>query len=196
MTKNEQKIAVLFPGIGYTCDRSLLYYTGKLLQKHGYELIRLAYGGFPANVKGDAAGIRQCVVIALDQTEEQLKDVDFGAYDDVVFVGKSIGTVVALRFAQSHGVDAQFVLLTPLERTFESVSSTKTVALQGNRAVAFHGTADPWARTDRIITACKSKSIPLYLTDDANHSLETGDVGKDIENLQRVLDQIWTFITD
>ena len=190
MTKNEQKIAVLFPGIGYTCDRSLLYYTGKLLQKHGYELIRLAYGGFPANVKGDAAGIRQCVVIALDQTEEQLKDVDFGAYDDVVFAGKSIGTIVALQYAQEHGLDARYVLLTPLEQTFGGA------ALQGNRAIAFHGTADPWARTDEIISACKSRSIPLYLTEGANHSLETGDVSKDIDNLKQVMEQIRQFITN
>ena len=186
MAMNERKIVVLFPGIGYTCDRPLLYYAGKLLQKQGYELIRLFYHGFPANVKGDETGMQQCFMIALEQTEEQLKDIDFSGYDDVLFIGKSIGTVVAMQYAQKHGVNARFVLLTPLEQTFESA---------GN-AIAFHGTADPWARTERIISACKSKSIPLYLTEGANHSLETGDVSKDIDNLQQVMGKIREFVSD
>ena len=185
MAKNERNIAVLFPGLGYTCDRSLLYYTGKLLQKQGYELIRLSYGGFPMIEKGEEAEIRQCVAIALEQTEAQLKDVDFDAYDDVVFAGKSIGTVVALQYAQNRGVDARFVLLTPLEQTFEEDDI--------GQAIAFHGTADPWARTDAIISACKNRTIPLHLTEGANHSLETGDVGKDIDNLRQVMEQIQKF---
>lgn len=32
----KKKIAVLFPGIGYTCDKPLLYYTGKLAVARGY----------------------------------------------------------------------------------------------------------------------------------------------------------------
>ena len=186
--KNERTIAFLFPGLGYTCDRSLLYYSGKLLQSLGYEVIRLSYGGFPVIEKGDESEIRQCIAIALDQTEEQLKEIDFHTYDVVIFVGKSIGTVVALQYAQNYKVDARFVLLTPLEQTFERVS--------GSRAIAFHGTADPWARTEAIISACKSKSIPLHLTEGANHSLETGNVGKDIDNLQQVMEQIREFVID
>ena len=183
MAKNERNIAVLFPGLGYTCDRSLLYYSGKLMQSLGYEVIHLSYSGFPANVKNDAEGIRQCVAIALERVEEQLKEIDFRTYDDVIFVGKSIGTIVALQYAQNHGVDARYVLLTPLEQTFE----------EDNQAIVFHGTADPWARTETIISACKSRSIPLYLTEGANHSLETGDVERDIDNLQQVMGQIREF---
>ena len=63
MERSERNIAVLFPGIGYTCDKPLLYYTGKQLQGLGYEVIRLSYSGFPANVKGDEAKMRQCFAI-------------------------------------------------------------------------------------------------------------------------------------
>ena len=31
------KIAVFFPGIGYHCDKPLLYYARKLVQEYGYE---------------------------------------------------------------------------------------------------------------------------------------------------------------
>lgn len=33
------KIAVFFPGIGYHCDKPLLYYARKLVQEYGYEKI-------------------------------------------------------------------------------------------------------------------------------------------------------------
>ena len=32
-----KKIAIVFPGVGYTKDRPLLYYAGKLAVKRGYE---------------------------------------------------------------------------------------------------------------------------------------------------------------
>ena len=185
MERSERNIAVLFPGIGYTCDKPLLYYTGKQLQGLGYEVIRLSYSGFPANVKGDEAKMRKCFAIQQEQTEEQLKDIDFSVYDDVLFVGKSLGTVAALQYAREFAVSARFVLLTPIEQTF-------CVAFSSD-AIVFHGTADPWERTERITSACTDRKIPLYVVADANHSLETGDVQKDIDNLQQVIAQIQEF---
>ena len=42
-----KKAAVLFPGIGYSVDRPLLYYSGKMALSRGYEVIRVPYTGFP-----------------------------------------------------------------------------------------------------------------------------------------------------
>ena len=36
--KNAPKLAVIFPGIGYTADKPLLYYTTRLAKKHGYQI--------------------------------------------------------------------------------------------------------------------------------------------------------------
>ena len=48
------KIAVFFPGIGYHCDKPLLYYARKLVQEYGYEKIVMqeySYNG--KNIRGD-----------------------------------------------------------------------------------------------------------------------------------------------
>ena len=45
-----KKIAVLFPGIGYNCDKPLLYYSRRLAQNAGYDSI---YCGQPVKVKYD-----------------------------------------------------------------------------------------------------------------------------------------------
>ena len=39
-----KKLAVIFPGVGYTCTKPLLYYTASMAAERGYEIIRLDYG--------------------------------------------------------------------------------------------------------------------------------------------------------
>ncbi len=70
-----KKIAVLFPGIGYNCDRPLLYYTGKLALLYGYELKKAEYGGFEAGIKGNREKMEKAFYSALSQTEKILADV-------------------------------------------------------------------------------------------------------------------------
>ena len=47
------KLAVVFPGIGYTVDKPLLHYSRRLAADAGYEIKLLPYAGFPKKVKGD-----------------------------------------------------------------------------------------------------------------------------------------------
>ena len=39
------KLAVLFPGIGYHCDKPLLYYAAKLAKAAKYEVLPVSYTG-------------------------------------------------------------------------------------------------------------------------------------------------------
>ena len=180
------KITVLFPGIGYTCDRSLLYYAGKLAASLVYEVVRVPYAGFPDGVKGNAEKMHQAFLLALEQAERILSSIDWSAYDDIVFIGKSVGTVVAGAYAEKYRLPAHLVLLTPVMETFDFIRRP---------AIAFHGTADPWARTKDVIRKCEG-TIPLYLTEGANHSLETGSVEKDIGTLLETMKTIKEYITE
>ena len=36
-----KKLAIIFPGVGYTCTKPLLYYTASMAAERGYEIIRL-----------------------------------------------------------------------------------------------------------------------------------------------------------
>jgi phosphoglycolate phosphatase len=88
-------LACLFPGIGYTCDKPLLYYSRKLLKELGWEVLPVSYTGFPDKVRDDPEKKRLCVKIAMEQAEEALRDIDWKQYDDILFIGKSVGTVVS-----------------------------------------------------------------------------------------------------
>lgn len=180
-----KKIACLFPGIGYTCDKPLLYYSWKLLRGMGWEIIPVPYSGFPSGVKGNAEKMQQCAHMALEQAENLLQAIDWSEYDDILFVGKSVGTVVCAAYAKRHALDCRQVLFTPVEATFQ---------FAGCKAIAFHGTADPWADTETIEKACRHLDIPLYETEDANHSLETGDVDRDIKEMRKVMKTVRDFV--
>jgi phosphoglycolate phosphatase len=179
-----KKIACLFPGIGYTCDKPLLYYSWNLLKELGWEVVPVPYTGFPAGVKGNAEKMQQSAHMALDQAEEILKDIEWGEYSDILLIGKSVGTVVCAAYARRHLLQCRQILFTPVEATFQFAS---------NQSIAFHGTADPWADTRAIENCCHQMGIPLYETEKANHSLETGDVDFDIETMRKTMKIVRTY---
>jgi phosphoglycolate phosphatase len=177
----EKKLAVLFPGIGYTCDRPLLYYSGKLAREKGYDLKKVEYGGFdlPGNIINNKMAMKQAFTAAMKQTEEILADVKWEAYDRLLFLSKSVGTAAAACYEKRHELQADNVYYTPVEGTF--------LFMREESGIAFHGTADPWADDDTVEKGCAEKQVRLYEYDRANHSLETGDVMKDLENLRQIM---------
>ena len=183
--KNAPKLAVVFPGIGYTADKPLLYYTSRLASKHGYQIRTVSYDNLPENVKGNPEKMKQAFDLALEQTERSLSSIDWNSYGSVLFISKSIGTAISAAYAAQYNLNVKNILFTPLADTF-------SFPLQGS--IAFHGTADPWAETAAIQTLAEQKEVPLFLTKNANHSLETGDIQTDLSILKTTMDRVERFI--
>lgn len=185
------RLAVIFPGIGYTADKPLLYYSRKLSERAGYEIRTIPFHGFPKKAKGDAEKLRVSCELACKQAADHLKDTDLGSYDDVLFIGKSIGTVAAANIAahSSPAAHIRLILFTPLEETFSYSFSD---------AVVFTGSSDPWTggRKSRIAELCAQRGIPCFVIPDANHSLETANALTDLNNLQHMMTQTDSFIRE
>ena len=50
----KEKLVIIFPGIGYHCDKPLLYYAKKLAKEHGYEeIVSLKYSYTGKNIRGN-----------------------------------------------------------------------------------------------------------------------------------------------
>ena len=60
-----KKLAVFFPGIGYTVDKPLMHYSRKLAADAGFEVLLLPYAGFPPKIKGDRGKMEESYQIAL-----------------------------------------------------------------------------------------------------------------------------------
>lgn len=185
----KKKLCVLLPGVGYTTDKPLMYYSGKMLKNEGYDCIFIQYANLPTNIKDDKDKKENAFLIALEQTKNQLSEVNWNEYESIVFVGKSIGTIIAAAYGcdmPEVEAEVKYIYLTPLQQTFDYAKNSS--------GIAFHGTSDPWVETETVEKECKDKNIPLFKYENANHSLETGNVPVDIEYLSDVMEKIREYL--
>ena len=66
----------------------------------------------------------------------------------------------------------------------------------GQNGIVFHGTADPWAETEQIKAACRQRNLPLYLTERADHSMETGDVEQDLLIMRDIMQKTAAYMDE
>lgn len=183
------KLAVFFPGIGYHCDKPLLYYSGKIAGQYQYEQVRVSYTGLRRLcAEAFEEVLEEILEEALAQTERCLEGVEWNRYEDILFISKSIGTVVAAAYAGRHGIHCRNVYYTPLVQTFEHDPPP---------GIVFHGTDDLWAETERIKEKCREHNLPLHIIDNGNHSLEIKDnTGENISILMDVMKCTEDYIGD
>ena len=178
-----KKLAIFFPGIGYHVDKPLLYYSRKLAGEAGYEQIALKYDYQAGNIRGNKEKMEAAFHALYAQVEAQLADVDFAAYAEVLFVSKSVGTIIASAYAQKleeTGTEAELrhILYTPLEATYNFAPK---------HAAAFIGTADPWSDVPAVIQMSEAQGVQMHVYENANHSLETEDTMQNLKILQDVM---------
>ena len=191
MNPSTNKLAIFFPGIGYHCDKPLLYYSRKLADEAGYKSIltleySLSGSNITGNIRGDKEKMQQAFSYLYEQAAKQLSSVIWSDYNEILFVSKSIGTVIASAFAQHEKISCRQILYTPLCETYD---------FHPQNAIAFLGTSDPWSDIEKVTDISRTQKIPLFLYPDANHSLETKDTLRNIKTLQDVMEETKRFLT-
>lgn len=179
-----RKIAVIFPGVGYTKDRPLLYYAGKLAAGRGYELIHMDFSGIKWSKEKlkDRDFLEETLKRCLKMTEDALAGVGDLADAEVVFISKSIGTVVATAYARKRSLRVKQICFSPLEMIGGYI--------EAEGAILFCADTDPYADFEPISRMAREKGIELCRIAGGNHSLETGDVLADIDNLKKMMKRV------
>ncbi len=179
----DTKLALFFPGLGYNCDKPLLYYAKKTAAKLGYEILEVKYGTLPSGKRGDSVWLDRCISEAVQQTDTHIcaELPRIKSSGTITCIAKSIGTAIAARWCAKHGLSARFVAYTPLEQTFSSANRTMV------KPLVFTGTADPWFPEEQKQKFPWPKDSETHVFPGANHSLETGDIDKDIQNLREII---------
>lgn len=176
------KLAVIFPGIGYKYEKPILKETIKLLKHRGYGIIKIDYDGFPSDAKNR---LNECLEIAVAKSSKALDEINWCDYSEILFVGKSIGTAVAIGYASENKINCKKILITPIPNTFAATI---------DQAIAFYGTSDPWITREEVLSGCKSNDIPLTVYEDMNHSLICEDENKNAKVLEDLINKIQDFI--
>ena len=122
--------------------------------------------------------MKKAALLAYEQSADPLKSVRFEDYDDVLFIGKSIGTVAMAKYASDNKLNVRQIWYTPVEGTF---------AFDSKGAIAFIGEADPWSDLNNIRKMSGELKIVLLTYPECNHSLESPDVIKNIEYMKNAM---------
>lgn len=176
----KKKLAVFFPGVGYNCDKPLLYYTKKLAKEHGFQILDISYGEFPkVDIKKN---LELIFSQALEAAKRQLEKVDFSEYETVLLVSKSVGTAVAATYQKDmiKGKETSIynVYMTPV---------TASLKMLTGEGIIFSGTGDDWVQEGEVERWCDEHNYPLHSIEDANHSMETGDTIRDLGILKNCM---------
>ncbi len=184
-------LAVLFPGMNYSCDMPLLFYPLKLLLDRGAEVLQVradytvpAYRSLPPEER--SAWLAADAQAAVQAARQQ------GKYSKLVLVGKSIGTIALAHLAPLEP-EAVSIWLTPLLHNPLVVS-----AAEHNRGAALFvaGTDDDLydaAALERIQAATRADA---ELIRGGDHSLEVeGNFFASLKALDQVMQAIAGFLS-
>ena len=184
-------LVVIFPGIGYNSSRPLLYFAKKMVKKQGFDtVIEVEYKDLvfdKGNHINDKESQKEIFKKCLSCAKDCLKEIKWKEYDNILFISKSIGTIVACAMDNElKDVKIKHILLTPLEETFQYPVKD---------AVGFIGTKDPWSRYEKVMELALEKNISMHTYEGANHSIETGDPLTDIDYLKNVMEIADSYIS-
>ncbi len=173
-----KKLAIIFPGMNYNSNKPLLYYIKKILIKAEFDIVEIEYGKLPNEKKA-------AFEIAIPKANEGIKDILWADYDEILFVSKSIGTVLAGKIASELKLPIKHIYLTPVNETLPFMIGD---------GIAFSGKVDPMVTTSLLISECDNNKIPLYLYDEGNHSIESGVTKEDLKILSDIIEKCENYI--
>ncbi|MCR4740923.1 MAG: diguanylate cyclase, partial [Lachnospiraceae bacterium] len=176
-----KKFAVIFPGVGYTKDRPLLYYAAKSAVKRGYEPLWMDFSGLEWSKEKlkDPDFLSWALDTCLEKTRDRLGDINDPEGPEFLFISKSIGTVVAAAYAEEINAEVRHIMFSPL-------ILIKDYVREGS-ALLFYGDRDPFVDHNAIEKIAEEKRLEMHRIEGGNHSLETGDIERDIENLKSMI---------
>jgi len=179
VASEKKNLVVLFPGTGYTVSSPLLYYADFKYYVKGYDNIKINYGEC---VRKDISWDEIIENIKV-HVSEQIKNVDFSKYEDVLFVSKSLGTIIAGWLADKLAINIRHIYLTPLGGTLQYIKSGKNIS------IVIAGTKDNFMEACVLAEHCEREKIKLELIENTGHSLEiAGDMNVNIDILKRIVE--------
>ncbi len=175
-TRDSRTLAVIFPGQAYYKDSPLMWYSAISAFQAGLDTLSVEYG-FHAN---RIATARNMLDTSIDEAASALGNLQKSKnYENVVFIAKSVGTVIAERIAREkiEGV-RDFIFLTPLPQTVQFIRDAKNM-------LVVVGTSDPLFSEVDIAGISGMHNVSIVKLDGADHLLEVeGNYEKSLEYLR------------
>ena len=188
------RLALIYPGLRYSCDKPLLYYTTELLLERGYDILQLRVNYRNQEFQDLSEADRTIQLIedgkALLESGRQAR-----SYSKLLLTGKSLGTLT-MAFILSNDQDllnAKTIWLTPLMH-LPPVSQT-ALGLTGP-AFVVGSDADPTFESEPVTKIQSKSNVTSHIIQHANHSLEIpGDPLRSLQILTQVMENLNSFLS-
>ena len=169
-----KKLIVFFPGAGYGMECPLLYYADFIYETNGFDRIHMNYQNIFSNrdlsLEDKLQNVREYIL-------EQVKNINFDLYDEVVFLSKSVGSVEAGILAERLNLAVTQAFITPIEEAITYCDKNSIVVI---------GTQDK--AYELYKNYCDENMIKAMYVSGANHSLEVeGQPYESIDVLKSVM---------
>lgn len=188
-----RRLAVLFPGFGYSCDKPLLHYARRAAEQAGCGVLPVLYpDALPVwDKQALARSVADCLPPALAAARGAVlaaREKYHGT--ELLFFSKSFGTVVAGALsAQLQYRGVRNFYLTPLLQTLPYMEAAPCAAAAG--------TADPYLPDGARRKMAALPTVELHLCPGANHSLEVpGDAAASVQVLRSLVESYLYFLGD
>ncbi len=155
------RLLVMLPGKGYTCDFPLFYFLRRAAFALGFDVLSMQYG---FQVTGGDLDLEN-VSYLLDDARAALEPTLERGYRQVCIAGKSLGTPLAGELARTLTLDrVSLLLLTPIGGALHGLGDLPALALIG--------TADALYSAELVAAFDGHPTIAWKVYDGLNHSLE------------------------
>lgn len=174
LNDENRKLVVLFPGKNYPCDKPSLHFAGTSALQCGFDLLVLEYGYQAARTNLDVNELQRVI----EESHESVQRI-ISKYNQVVFISKSIGTIVA---GEVHGkleIPIKHLFLTPIKDTIHYINKFNGLVVYGTKDEMFNKEHANQINIDNVREVIE---IP-----NANHGLETNNVEESIEILSKLV---------
>ncbi|MGE7823285.1 alpha/beta hydrolase [Paenibacillus sp. NPDC093718] len=172
--EKNSKLVVLFPGKNYPCDKPSLHFAGTSALQSGFDLMVLEYGYQAARTNLDVNDLQRVI----DESRESVQRI-IGKYKQVVFISKSLGTIVAGEVHGKLGIPIKHLFLTPIKDTIHYINKFNGLVVYGTEDEVFNKELANQINIDKVREVIE---IP-----NANHAFETNKVEESIEILRKLV---------
>lgn len=185
-------LAIIFPGLRYSCDMPLLYYLNQVMLNQGIDVLQLNSDYTTEAIKALPPTERLQVMVTDAQAALMTAFPNMG-YTNLILAGKSIGTLpLAMLISSGTVPEASCIWITPLLHYPFVVDA----ALQHAGSSLFIGSkADETFEPENMELIKKKKNVRAIVFNGADHSLLIpGDVLKSLNILDQVVHAYSDFV--
>jgi hypothetical protein len=187
--ENSRRLALIYPGMGYSCDRPLLYFTTELFLSRGFDVLQL-WSNYETPEFDQLSQSEKTIRLIADGKSLLISARQAGTYRELLLCGKSLGTLtMAFMLNEDQQLrQAATIWFTPLIHlppVAQAIQETKGPAfIAGSQA-------DETFSAGPVEQLKVNPKAALFITDNADHSLEIpGDTLRSLEILNQVIGRL------